>query len=236
MRRARAAVLDGLGRSGGDRRRSTTAAPTAASRAWSRCGATSRACASCAWRATTARPRRWRPASTHARGAIIVTMDADLQNDPADIPRLLAALTDEVDVVHGWRARASGPWSARAALPSHHRQPADRRRSPACASTTTAARCGDAGADGAQELQLYGELHRFIPALAADLGARVIELPVPPPAAHRGPLEVRHLAHDARAAGSAHRQVPVRLLDASDPALRPARARVRLLPAAGLTG
>jgi glycosyltransferase involved in cell wall biosynthesis len=115
----------------------------------------------------------------HARGPIVVTLDADLQNDPADIPKLLAALTDQVDVVNGWRLPRRDPWLTRR-LPS---QLANR-----LVSAVTGLHLHDYGctlramrATVARELQLYGELHRFIPALAADVGARVIEVPV----AHR---------------------------------------------------
>ena len=112
----------------------------------------------------------------HARGELIVTLDADLQNDPHDIPRLLAALDDDVDVVNGWRRERKDPWLSRR-LPS---QIANR-----IISSVTGTSLHDYGctlrvmrAGFAKELQLYGELHRFIPALAADLGARVTELPV----------------------------------------------------------
>jgi len=112
----------------------------------------------------------------HARGDIIVSMDADLQNDPADIPRLLAALGDDVDVVNGWRQPRRDPWLTRR-LPS--------RLANAMISLVTGMPLHDYGctlramrASYARELRLYGELHRFIPALAADLGARIVELPV----------------------------------------------------------
>jgi glycosyltransferase involved in cell wall biosynthesis len=115
----------------------------------------------------------------HAHGAIIVSLDADRQNDPADIPKLLAALTDDVDVVNGWRLPRHDPWLTRR-LPS---QLANR-----LVSLVTGLRIHDYGctlramrAEVAHELQLYGELHRFIPALAANIGARVVEIPV----AHR---------------------------------------------------
>ena len=92
---------------------------------------------------------------------------------------LLAALRDDVDVVNGWRRERQDPWLTRR-LPS---QIANR-----IISAVTGTRLHDYGctlrvmrASVAKELRLYGELHRFIPALAADLGARVVELPV----AHR---------------------------------------------------
>lgn len=111
-----------------------------------------------------------------ARGDLIVSMDADMQNDPRDIPRLLDALTDDVDVVTGWRReRQDTFWSRR--LPS---MIANR-----VISSVTGTQLHDYGctlrvmrAPYAKGMQLYGELHRFIPALAADLGAHVIELPV----------------------------------------------------------
>jgi glycosyltransferase involved in cell wall biosynthesis len=112
----------------------------------------------------------------HATGALLVTCDADGQNDPADLPRLLAALTDDVDVVNGWRRERQDPWLTRR-LPS---QLANR-----VISLVIGTQLHDYGctlrvmrAEIAKELQLYGELHRFIPALAADVGARVIEIPV----------------------------------------------------------
>jgi glycosyltransferase involved in cell wall biosynthesis len=112
----------------------------------------------------------------HARASIIVTMDADLQNDPADIPALLGALRDGVDVVNGWRTPRQDPWLTRR-LPS--------RLANALISLVTGTALHDYGctlrvmrASVAKELQLYGEMHRFIPALAADLGAHVIEIPV----------------------------------------------------------
>ncbi len=112
----------------------------------------------------------------HARAPVIVSLDADLQNDPADIPRLLAVLDGGVDVVNGWRSPRRDPWLTRR-LPS---QIANR-----LISLVTGTRLHDYGctlramrAPVAKELRLYGELHRFIPALAADLGARVAEVKV----------------------------------------------------------
>jgi glycosyltransferase involved in cell wall biosynthesis len=112
----------------------------------------------------------------HAAGEILVSMDADLQNDPRDIPRLLAALTDDVDVVNGWRQDRQDAWWSRK-LPSWI---ANR-----LISAVTGTHLHDYGctlrvmrASFAKGLALYGEMHRFIPALAADLGARVLEIPV----------------------------------------------------------
>ena len=112
----------------------------------------------------------------HARGELLVTMDADRQNDPHDIPQLLAALGDDVDVVNGWRIDRKDGYLRRR-LPS---QLANR-----LISRVTGTRLHDYGCTLrvmrmpiAKELPLYGDLHRFIPALAAEMGARVVELPV----------------------------------------------------------
>lgn len=112
----------------------------------------------------------------HARGELLVSLDADLQNDPRDIPALLAALRPDVDVVNGWRQDRKDAWLSRR-LPS---QIANR-----IISAVTGTSLHDYGctlrvmrASVARELRLYGELHRFIPALAADVGARVVEVPV----------------------------------------------------------
>jgi glycosyltransferase involved in cell wall biosynthesis len=111
-----------------------------------------------------------------ARADLIVTMDADMQNDARDIPRLLDVLAPEIDVVNGWRRVRQDAFFSRR-LPS---MIANR-----FISLVTGTHLHDYGctlrvmrAGYAHELRLYGELHRFIPALAADLGSRVIELPV----------------------------------------------------------
>lgn len=115
----------------------------------------------------------------HARGDVIVSLDADRQNDPRDIPRLLAALGPDVDLVNGWRRDRQDAWWSRR-LPS---MVANR-----LISLVTGIRLHDYGCtlramrgEFARGMRLYGEMHRFIPALAADIGARVIEIDV----AHR---------------------------------------------------
>lgn len=112
----------------------------------------------------------------HARGRLVASMDADQQNDPADLPRLVAALTGDVDLVNGWRVYRRDPWLTRR-LPS--------RIANWVIGRVTGTALHDYGctlrvmrSEVARALRLYGELHRFIPALAADLGARVIEMPV----------------------------------------------------------
>jgi len=111
----------------------------------------------------------------HARGDVVVTSDGDLQNDPADIPRLLAKLDEGFDLVCGWRQQRQDPLSKR--LPSFL---ANR-----LISWATGVKLHDYGcslkairADVVCNLRLYGEMHRFIPALIGGNGARITELPV----------------------------------------------------------
>ncbi len=112
----------------------------------------------------------------HARGEIVITMDADLQNDPADIPKLLAAMNADTDVVSGWRKDRQAPfWSRK--LPS--------MLANGLISRITGVGLHDYGCtlkayrrSVIQDVHLYGEMHRFIPALASWVGGRVIEVPV----------------------------------------------------------
>ncbi|HUI26597.1 MAG TPA: glycosyltransferase family 2 protein [Candidatus Kryptonia bacterium] len=112
----------------------------------------------------------------HARGDVFVLMDGDGQNDPAEIPRLLDKINDGYDLVAGWRVdRQDALWSRR--VPS--------RAANWLIGLITGVRLHDYGCtlkairgDLARGLRLYGEMHRFIPALAADLGARIVETPV----------------------------------------------------------
>jgi glycosyltransferase involved in cell wall biosynthesis len=113
----------------------------------------------------------------HARGQVVVTMDADLQNDPADIPRLLEKLEEGYDVVSGWRVeRWKSAWLTRR-LPS---VVANR-----LISETTGVHLHDYGcslkayrSEVVKNINLYGELHRFIPAMASWMGVSVAEIPV----------------------------------------------------------
>jgi glycosyltransferase involved in cell wall biosynthesis len=112
----------------------------------------------------------------HARGEVIIPMDADLQNDPKDIPRLLEVVDQGYDVVSGWREdRKDAFWSV--TLPS--------RIGNAVIGRMTGVRLHDYGCtltayrrDVLSEVRLYGEMHRYIPAWAASVGARITELPV----------------------------------------------------------
>jgi glycosyltransferase involved in cell wall biosynthesis len=112
----------------------------------------------------------------HARGRVVVAMDGDQQNDPHDIPRLLMKLDEGYDVVSGWRRDRQDALVLRK-LPS---AAANR-----LISQVTGTRLHDYGCtlkayrrDVICHLRLYGDLHRFIPALTQVVGARVTELPV----------------------------------------------------------
>jgi glycosyltransferase involved in cell wall biosynthesis len=121
-----------------------------------------------------------------AQGEIIVTLDGDLQNEPDDIPELLKILDErpEVDVISGWRKERQDRTVSRK-LPS--------AAANAVISSVTGVKLHDYGcalklyrADVIRGLRLYGELHRFIPALAAEVGANIIEVPVRHHARTRG--------------------------------------------------
>ena len=112
----------------------------------------------------------------HAEGDIVVTIDGDLQDDPAEIPRLLAKLDEGFDLV----SRLEDP-------PPRPAQPARacRRSSTGSPGRVSGLRLHDLNcglkayrAEVVQGLRLYGELHRFIPVLAHYRGYRVAELPV----------------------------------------------------------
>ena len=111
----------------------------------------------------------------HAGGDVVVTIDGDLQDDPTEIPRLLAKLDEGFDLVSGWKARRRDPLSRR--LPS--------RIFNVVTGWVSGLRLHDMNcglkayrADVVKGLAIYGELHRFIPVLAYYRGYRVAELPV----------------------------------------------------------
>ena len=110
-----------------------------------------------------------------ARGEVIVTIDGDLQDDPAEIPRLLLKLEEGFDLVSGWKAARRDPLRRRLASRIFNR----------IAGWLSGVRLHDVNcglkayrADVVRGLRLYGELHRFIPVLAHQRGYRVAELPV----------------------------------------------------------
>lgn len=112
----------------------------------------------------------------HARGEVIIPMDGDLQNDPADIPRLLAKIEEGHDVVSGWR--------------KDRKDKALTRRLPSKIANTligavTGVKIHDYGCtlkayrrDVVQHIRLYGEMHRFIPAIASWHGASITEIAI----------------------------------------------------------
>ncbi len=111
----------------------------------------------------------------HARGQLVVTMDGDRQNDPGDIPRLLSKLDGGYDMVCGWRQDRRDPLSKRVpSFVANH-----------LISWATGVKLHDYGcslkairSDVVKEMRLYGEMHRFIPAVASWMGVRLVELPV----------------------------------------------------------
>ncbi|RPH65561.1 MAG: glycosyltransferase [Burkholderiales bacterium] len=120
------------------------------------------------------------------RGRYVVTLDADLQNDPLDIPAMLDRLDrdDEIDMISGWRQQRQDKALTRR-LPSMIANQ--------LISRSTGVHLHDYGCalkayrrDIIDRIRLYGELHRFIPSLARDVGARIAELPVRHHARTRG--------------------------------------------------
>ena len=112
----------------------------------------------------------------HARGGVIITMDGDLQNDPHDIPQLVGKLNEGYDVVTGWRYDRQDPFLSRK-LPS---QLANR-----LISWVTGVGLHDYGCtlkafrrEVIDNINLYGEMHRFIPAIASGMGISFTEVKV----------------------------------------------------------
>jgi glycosyltransferase involved in cell wall biosynthesis len=112
----------------------------------------------------------------YAQGDVVITIDADLQNDPAGIPLLLAKIDEGYDVVSGWRHDRQDHFLSRK-LPS--------KVANWLISRTTGVAVRDRGCslrayrrEIVKEMRLYGELHRFIPDIAAWLGASMAEVPV----------------------------------------------------------
>lgn len=112
----------------------------------------------------------------HSQGDIIVLIDADLQNDPADIPMMLAKLNEGYDVVSGWRVNRQDTFITRT-LPSHLAN--------GLISRVTGVHLHDYGCtlkayrrEVITGFRLYGEMHRFIPVYAKWVGADIVEVPV----------------------------------------------------------
>jgi glycosyltransferase involved in cell wall biosynthesis len=112
----------------------------------------------------------------HAQGDVIVLMDADLQNDPVDIPMMVGKIKEGYDVVSGWRVNRQDKLITRK-LPSNTAN--------WLISTVTGVHLHDYGCtlkayrrEVLTGFRLYGEMHRFIPAYASSVGANIIEVPV----------------------------------------------------------
>ncbi|HEY9748237.1 MAG TPA: glycosyltransferase family 2 protein [Allocoleopsis sp.] len=112
----------------------------------------------------------------HAHGKVLITLDGDLQNDPADIPHLLARLDEGYDMVSGWR-KARQDAALTRLLPS--------KIANWLIGNVTGVKLHDYGcslkayrSELVADMNLYGELHRFLPALAFIEGARITEIPV----------------------------------------------------------
>ncbi len=110
-----------------------------------------------------------------ARGDVIVTMDADLQDDPEEIPRLLAKLEEGYDLVSGWKKKRYDPW--------HKTVPS--KLFNWVTSIVSGIRLHDFNCglkayrkEVAKRLRVYGEMHRYLPAIAHLMGFRVTEIPV----------------------------------------------------------
>src|SRR5215475_6987342 len=111
-----------------------------------------------------------------ARGAIIISMDGDLQHDPEEIPKFLEKIEEGYDLVCGWRYARRDHWLMRQ-VPS--------RAANWLMAKLSGVDLHDFGTtfkayrrEILNEIQLYGELHRFIPALASTTGARIVEVPI----------------------------------------------------------
>jgi glycosyltransferase involved in cell wall biosynthesis len=119
-----------------------------------------------------------------ARGEVIISMDGDLQHDPEEIPRFLEKIEEGFDLVSGWRHARRDHWLMRQ-LPS--------RTANWMMAKLSGVELHDFGTtfkayrrEIIQEIQLYGELHRFIPALASTTGARIAEVPIENPERRNG--------------------------------------------------
>jgi glycosyltransferase involved in cell wall biosynthesis len=114
---------------------------------------------------------------SRANGDVIIAMDADMQNDPGDIPKLLAKLDEGYDLASGWRTERWQEERFTRRLPS--------MAANSLISAMTGVRLHDYGCtfkayrrEVARNLQLYGEMHRFVPAIAAENGARIAEVEI----------------------------------------------------------
>jgi glycosyltransferase involved in cell wall biosynthesis len=120
----------------------------------------------------------------HSQGEIIISMDGDLQHDPAEIPKFIAKIKEGYDIVSGWRVTRTDHWLTRQ-LPS--------RVANRIMAKLSRVDLHDFGTtfkayrrEILSEINLYGELHRFIPALASWSGASIAEVPITNVPRHSG--------------------------------------------------
>ena len=156
-----------------------------------------------------------------AKGDVIIAMDGDLQHCPEDIPALLEKIDEGYDIASGWR--------------KHRVDNAIMRKIPSRIANWLMAKASgvdlrDFGttfkayrAEVLKDVNLYGELHRFIPALASFYGARVDRGAHPQRAARVGRFALRHRPHLPRDVRHPHHQVPAQILHPADALLRHAR-------------
>ena len=150
----------------------------------------------------------------HARGRYIVTADGDRQNDPADIPGMIQMLEQqELDIVCGWRKDRKDPFINRR-LPSMIAN--------AVISFATGVKLHDYGcslkvfrAEVVKQMKLYGEMHRFLPAIASEFGVTIGEKVVNHRARIARQVELRHHPHLPRRPGLDDGQVSQQLFHAS---------------------
>ncbi len=111
----------------------------------------------------------------HVQGNIIITMDADLQDDPAEIERFVDTLEEGYDLVSGWKTVRRDPWHK--TLPSKLFNFAVRL---VCGISIHDVNCGFKAYSrrAVSELSLYGELHRFVPVFVANAGGKITEIPI----------------------------------------------------------
>ena len=148
-----------------------------------------------------------------ARGRLVVTADGDRQNDPADIPRMAAEIDDGLSTSCAAGARTGRTRSSRRRIPSVLANK--------LISWATGVELHDYGcslkvfrAEVVKPLRLYGEMHRFLPAIASQMGVRIEEVVVNHRPRTRGHVEIWPVAHDSRRPRSADGEVPAQLLDA----------------------
>ena len=176
---------------------------------------------SCA--ATSDRLPRWLRASITREGEYVIAMDGDLQHDPNDIPMFLQKLREGYDIVSGWRKQRIDNFVMRR-IPS--------RIANWLMAKLSGVNLHDFGTtfkayrrEVVQEVPLYGELHRFIPALASAYGATICEIPIRNVEPRAWRVALWHFAHLPRLLRPDHDPLPAEVHVASAAFLRHFRQR-----------